>query len=308
MHAAAAMPNGSVRRFKLSHQYLGYCTLLSLVLLGSLFCVPPAYAETNSQPGAAPLRVIVPGSGKAAPHEPYFYYINLLRLALEKTRVSDGDFELGFHDHSGGIERDRAMLMAGVGIDAMWASVTRERAKKLRVVEVDLLKDLNNYRALLIHKDKQAQFAKVKNLAQLRQFKTGTGPYWTDGIIMKDNGFRLVYGANYGGLFKMLAKHRFDFFSRGLHEIQSDLIAFAPLGLIQEPRLLLKYDRPVRYCFFVNKDNYALADRIERGLRLAQADGSFDKLFFSMPNFKYGYEILQDPQRRILQIVNKTNP
>lgn len=285
---------------------------VSLLLSAIFFFTQAAHAEPktegHNQARTTPLKVVVPGSGKAAPHEPYFYYVNLLRLALEKTRASDGDFELGFHQHSGGIERDRTMLMAGVGIDAMWASVTRERAEKFRVVEVDLLKNLNNYRALLIHKDKQAQFSKVTSLAQLRRFKTGTGPYWTDGIIMKDNGFTLVYGANYGGLFKMLAKHRFDFFSRGLHEIESDLIAFASLGLMQEPRLLLKYDRPVSYCFFVNKDNHALADRIERGLRLAQADGSFDELFFSMPNFKYGYEMLRDPQRLILQITNKTNP
>lgn len=286
--------------------------IASLLLIISFFFAQTATAESltpaDQQASTDPLRVIVPGSGVAEPHEPYAYYVNLLRLALEKTRASDGDFELGFHDHSGGIERDRAMLVAGVGIDVMWASVTRERAEKLRVVEVDLLKDLNNYRALLIHKNKLEQFSKVKTLAQLRQFKTGTGPYWTDGVIMKDNGFTLVYGANYAGLFKMLGKQRFDFFSRGLHEVQSDLLRFSAFGLVQEPRLLLKYDRPVRYCFFVNKDNHALADRIERGLRLAQADGSFDKLFFSMPNFKYGYEILQDPQRRILQIVNKTNP
>jgi hypothetical protein len=279
-----------------------------LLLLASLFFIVPALAaEIAAQSHPTPLKVVVPGSGIAKPNEPYYYYVNLLRLALEKTRATDGEFELAFHDHGGGIERDRAMLIAGTGIDAMWASVTRERAEKLRVIDVDLLKGLNNYRALLIHRDKQAQFAKVTSLAQLRQFKTGTGPYWTDGIILKDNGFSLVYGANYGGLFKMLAKHRFDFFSRGLHEIQSDIINFSLLGLIQEGHLLLKYDRPVRYCFFVNKNNLALAERIERGLRLAQADGSFDNLFFSMPNFKYGSEVLQEPQRRVLLIRNNTN-
>lgn len=282
--------------------------LVSVLLLANLVFVAPALAaEIVAQSRPASLRIVVPGSGIAKPNEPYYYYVNLLRLALEKTRATDGEFELAFHDHGGGIERDRAMLIAGTGIDAMWASVTRERAEKLRVIDVDLLKGLNNYRALLIHRDKQAQFSGVKSLAQLRQFKTGTGPYWTDGIILKDNGFSLVYGANYAGLFKMLAKHRFDFFSRGLHEIQSDLINFSALGLIEEGHLLLKYDRPVRYCFFVNKNNQALAERIERGLHLAQADGSFDELFLSMPNFKYGSEVLQDPQRRVLLIRNNTN-
>lgn len=307
MPAVIANKGSGVRAAVISPLRYFYFVIFWLLLV-IFFCISPAAkAQRADQSETAPLRVVVPGSGIAKPNEPYYYYVNLLRLVLEKTRSTHGDFELAFHDHGGGIERDRAMLIAGTGIDAMWASVTRERAEKLRVIDVDLLKGLNNYRALLIHRDKKTQFAKVKSLAQLRQFKTGTGPYWTDGSILKDNGFSLVYGANYGGLFKMLAKHRFDFFSRGLHEIQSDLVNYSSLGLVEEGHLLLKYDRPVRYCFFVNKNNQSLAERIERGLRLAQADGSFDELFFSMPNFKYGAEVLQDPQRRVLLIHNNTN-
>lgn len=285
---------------------LGYSLRVLLLLGGCLF---PGQAFASEQPVSfsQPLTITLSGNGAANTSDPYTYYVNMLRLALEKTRVTDGDFVIAFHDHSGGIERDRAMLIAGTGIDAMWASVTRERAEKLRVIDVDLLKGLNNYRALLIHKNKKAQFSRVKTLHELKKFKTGTGPYWTDGIILKDNDFILTYGSNYGGLFKMLSLQRFDFFSRGLHEIYNDLLTFGDLGLVQTPHLLLKYDNPVRYCFFVNKNNIQLADRIERGLLLAQEDGSFDELFFSMPGFKYGYEMLADPQQHILVIHNKTN-
>jgi hypothetical protein len=280
------------------------CALLLLagsLLSGQAFTTAPPITATQ------PLTITLSGNGAASTSDPYSYYVNMLRLALEKTRATDGDFVITFHDHSGGIERDRAMLIAGTGIDAMWASVTRERAEKLRVIDVDLLKGLNNYRALLIHKNKKIQFSKVKTLHELKKFKTGSGPYWTDGIILKDNGFILTYGSNYDGLFKMLSLQRFDFFSRGLHEIHNDLLTYGDLGLVQVPHFLLKYDHPVHYCFFVNKNNSELADRIERGLLLAQADGSFDELFFSMPGFKYGYEILDDPQQHILVIHNKTN-
>lgn len=270
-----------------------------LAVIGALLLVNVAAAE--------PLRVSIPGSGKYNPNEPYAFYVQVLKLALEKTRVTDGDFYIHFHDHTGGIERDRAMLMAGVGIDVMWASVTKARAQKLRVIDVDLLKDLNNYRVLLIHKSAQPKFDQVQNLEQLKKFKTGTGPYWTDGVIMRDNGFELVYGASYQGLFKMLGLHRYDFLSRGLHEIGNDLIEYSSFDLVQESTLLLKYDQPIRYCFFVNKKNKPLADRIERGLKIAQADGSFDQLFLQMPTFKYGYDILQNTQRRILIIKNRTN-
>ena len=256
---------------------------------------------------AEPLVVGVSGNGSSNPNDPYYYYTQMLTLALEKTRATDGDFALTYHDHKGGIERDRSMLAAGVGIDVMWASVTHERAQKLRVIDVDLLKGLNNYRALLIKKDSQLRFDKIKTLADLKAFKTGSGPYWTDGIIMEANGFRVVYGANFAGLFKMLSVNRFDFLSRGLHEIGNDLINFGALGLIQERRFLLQYETPVRYSFFVNKYNEKLADRITRGLTIAQADGSFDQLFFQMPMFKYGYDMLQNTQRQIFIIRNSTS-
>jgi hypothetical protein len=280
--------------------------ILLLSLMASIFPMAMVQAQDQTLAKDVPLKVTVPGDGRADPTTLYYYYTQLIRLALEKTRATDGDYELDFLPHNGGIERDRAMLMAGVGIDVMWASVTRERAEKLRVVDVDILKNLNNFRALLIHKDNRVKFSQIETLEQLRQFKTGTGPFWTDGIILKDNGFTLVYGANYTGLFKMLAKNRFEFFTRGLHELQSDLLAFNYLGLMQEPRLLLQYDRPVRYCFFVNKDNQKLAERLERGLRIAQADGSFEKLFMSMPSFRYGAEILRDPKRVVLTMTNQT--
>lgn len=261
----------------------------------------------HSLAAAAPLEITLPGSGNSSPNEPYYFYTQALALALEKTRASDGDFKIHYYDHKGGIERDRAMLAAGVSIDVMWASVTKARAQKLRVIDVDLLKDLNNYRVLLIHKNSQPRFDPVHSLEQLRQFKAGSGPYWTDGVIMRDNGFTLVYGANYTGLFKMLGLHRYDFLSRGLHEIGNDLIEYHSYDLALEKNLLLKYDQPIRYCFFVNKKNRKLAARIERGLKIAQADGSFDQLLMTMPTFKYGYDILQNSQRRVLILNNKTN-
>lgn len=251
---------------------------------------------------AEPLTVTLSGTGKTNPNEPYYYFVQMLTLALEKTRASDGDFKIDFLDHKGGIERDRTMLASGTGIDLMWGSVTRARAEEVRIINIDLLKGLNNYRVLLINKKSQPDFEKVTTLSDLKKFKAGSGTYWTDGRILDYNGFSVVYGANYNGLFKMLSMNRYDFLSRGLHEIGNDLAAFGDLGLMQEQSLLLKYDIPIRYCFFVNKSNEKLAERVERGLIAAQADRSFDKLFLQMAMFKYGHDILQNSNRRVLVI------
>ncbi len=256
---------------------------------------------------AEPLKVTVSGAATTNINDIYFYYTQVLNLALEKTRPTDGDFIIVYLDHRGGIERDRAMLIANAGIDVMWGSVTKERAEKLRVVDVDLLKSLNNYRALLIHKNSQPRFDNVKTLQDMKIFSAGSGHYWTDGLIMDSNGFKVIYGANYAGLFKMLSAGRFDFLSRGLHEVSSDIARFSDLGLVQEKNILLQYDIPVRYCFYVNKENKALANRIERGLTIAQADGSFDELFMKMPMLKAGYFILQNNQRKIFKIHNSVD-
>lgn len=253
---------------------------------------------------ADPLRVAITGNVSANKLEPSYFYEQLLILALDRTRFTDGDFVLVHNSHGGGIARDRAMVIAGAGIDVMWASVTKEREQQMRVVSIDLLKNLNNYRVLLINKDMQAQFSKVKTLNDLRKFTVGSGEHWTDGSIFKDNGFNVTVTSSYSGLFKMLAARRFNFISRGLHEIGYDSTEYKDLGLIQEQTILLKYDLPIRYSFFVNKNNTMLADRLERGLKIAQQDGSFDQLFYQMPSFKDGEELLKNSHRTLIEIKN----
>lgn len=175
------------------------------------------------------------------------------------------------------------------------------------VIDIDLLKGLNNYRVLVINPEDQARFSEIETLVELKKLKVGVVMYWTDGTIMKDNGFKIVNSPNYLGIFKMLAAKRFDFISRGLHENGVEIETQASYGLTTEQTILLKYDVPVRYCFFVNKNNKKLADRLERGLKLAQKDGSFDHLFSQIPGLKHGEEILSQSNRRIFVLNNFTS-
>jgi hypothetical protein len=269
----------------------------TLILLVGLWVPTQAVCE--------PLKVSITGDGIVNNNEdPSDFFEQLLVLALEKTRATDGDYVLSHLVHRGGIARDRAMVIAGAGIDVMWATATKEREQQMRVVPVNLLKNLNNYRVLLINKEAQAEFDQVKTLADLRKFTAGSGEHWTDSNIMKDNGFSVAVTSSYSGLFKMLAARRFKFISRGLHEIGYDTKEYKSLGLEQEQHLLLQYDVPIHYSFFVNKNNIKLADRIERGLKIAQQDGSFDKLFYQMPSFKEGEDILKSANRTLITLKN----
>lgn len=253
---------------------------------------------------ADPMVIAISGSPNTEKSGPAYFYEQILRVALEKTQATDGDFTIGYNVHGGGIARDRAMVIADAGVDVMWGSATKERQDQMRMVPIDLLKNLNNYRVLLIHKDSKNDFAQVKTLDELRKFTVGSGEHWTDGNIFKDNGFNVSFTSSYYGLYKMLAAHRFSFISRGLHEIGFDVATFANLGLIQEDTILIKYSVPVRYCFFVNKNNQALAERLERGLRIAQLDGTFDRMFYEIPSFKEGEELLKNAHRTLIEIKN----
>jgi hypothetical protein len=259
----------------------------------------------SADSAAEPQKIVIKSDGVTKnSSDPSYFFEQLLVLVLDKTRATDGDYVLSHNLHGGGIARDRAMVVAGAGIDVMWGSATKEREEQMRVVPVDLLKDLNNFRVLLIKKDAQPLFSQVKTLDELKKFSMGAGDHWTDGLIMRDNGFKVVLTSSYFGLFKMLAAGRFNFISRGLHEIGYDIENYKDYHLVKEDTLLLSYKPRINYCYFVNKNNVKLADRIERGLKIAQQDGSFDKLFYQIPSFKEGEAILKSSQRTLLEVKN----
>jgi|GEM_PF-356592 len=283
----------------------------SLCLLGDfwrhrvtllLFLIVSTCVNANASTTATPLRIAISNAEAINSSEPSYYFEQLLRLSLEKTYDTDGNFQIVHNHHGGGIERDRALLMSGVGIDVMWGSVTKEREKSLRVIPVDLLKTLNNYRVLLIRNDNQNMFNKIENVDGLKKIMMGSGAHWTDTAIMSANGFSIMEGTNYSGLFKMLAAGRFDFMSRGVHEAGYDMAAYASFGLALENKFLLKYDTPLQYSFYVNKNNIALSDRIERGLKIAQQDGSFDALFYQIPSLKNGMDLFKSSTRTVIEL------
>ena len=104
----------------------------------------------------------------------------------------------------------------------------------------------------------------------------------------------------------MLSYKRFDYFPRGVNEIWEEVRTHRNQGLIVEKTLLLKYPAPIY--FFVNKRNVELAKRLEKGLRLAIQDGSFDRLFLNHPSNRPIFELAQMKKRRIFLLKNPLLP
>lgn len=275
-------------------QTLCFCRLPLFIMLGVVHV--NAHADV--------LHVGIATSPNINTLEPSYYFEQLLTLALEKTRSTDGDFVIEHNPGSGGAERVRAKLVAGVGIDVMWSTATHDREKTMRVIPIDLFNHLNNYRAVLIHKEDQLAFSNIKSLQDLRKLNVGSGTHWSDTAILKANGMNVMTAVNYSELTKMLVARRFNFLTLGLYEASYELSKLNEFNLMLAPKLLLRYDPPSLYCFFVRKDNIQLADRIKRGLELAIADRSFDKLFYSVDSFRAGMNILNSPDSTIIDLKN----
>ncbi|WP_174875900.1 substrate-binding periplasmic protein [Vogesella oryzae] len=234
----------------------------------------------------------------------YEYRWKVLELALAHASLADTPTLLPFAEEA---SQDRAMalLQGGGGIDVIALGVNREREAHMLPVKIDISQGMVGYRVLIIRSATQEQFQRV-GLAELRMLKFGLNEAWADVPIMEANGLHVVKASGYENLFTMLAAGRFDAFPRGLNEAARELrqrrLQFPQLVL--EPSLALYFPYPIY--FWVRKDNLALAQTIERGLKLALADGSMRRLFERY----YAKEIaeLRAHPRRVFQLGNPVLP
>lgn len=265
-----------------------------------VFCIFLCGSSIAAEPiPAAPSQIIISQMASHDINHEDYYFTNLLMLALAKTEIQYGKVNLAELPNRKTDRRLQSELLAK-NIDLLWAPTSPELEAELLPIKVSLLKELNNYRLLLIRPETQAEFSRVKTLNDLRQFRGGMSAQWVDADIMQANGLPLVKAVGYGKLFKMLAANRFDYFSRGLYQIQTEVNFYPDLHLAIETDLMLHYNNEVY--FFVHKDNKALAERLRVGLETAQKDGSFDALFNSIPRYKWAAEQLKQNQRRIIEL------
>lgn len=240
---------------------------------------------------------------KTAPLDPAFYYQNILKLALEKTRQTYGDYQISFIDKIVTADRMRHMVTNGKYANIIWASVTPERKKAMRVIPVNLLRDFNNQRLLLVLDSNKYKFKNIKNLEDLKAFKTGNGLHWTDTKIFKANGIKVSTSVHFDLLIKMLEAGRFDYISRGVHEISNDMRLYYGSDLAIAEGIVLKYKRPILYSYFVNNSEELLAQRIEAGLKLMEEDGSFKQAFDNIASYKAGSKELEKV-RHVIELDN----
>lgn len=232
--------------------------------------------------------------------------IEILDVALQKTEAAYGPYTL---EPSETIMREGRQIeelkRPNSTINVLWSSTSEEKEAQLIPIRIPLRKGLLGYRISLIHQSKQSEIDQIHSLEDLQASLIGQGLGWGDVDVYEANGITVSL-SGYENLFKMLNANRFDLFPRGLNEVFAEyqLRNAANPNIKIEDKLLIYYPWP--YYFFTNKQNTALAERIQQGLRQMIDDGSFDYIFM-----KHNGNALAEANikaRRVIRLVNPLLP
>ena len=236
-------------------------------------------------------------------HDPRSTYDReLLRLALEKTRASHGDY--------------RMQAAPPMTLARMWVSLRFNDYPNLFAMDsyrsdrdmsgIDYVRfpihlGIVSYRICFVSPQQKAAVSRVTDLKGLRQFTFGQGKGWLDVDILRYAGMEVVEVEGYEKLFKMVARGRFDLFCRGVSELRSEQLTHKEMtDLLVDEALLIYY--PLPRVFYTNPNNREALLRVEQGLQLAWQDGSLQALW--RKSFGPAIAFAKFSQRRLLRLDN----
>jgi hypothetical protein len=241
------------------------------------------------------------------------YQFELLRLALEKTRGTYGDYQLIRVTQKITSLRASREVSRGefINIEAApnWTTESADsligRAKRI-AIKIPLLHGLLGYRRLVVRHSDLEKFNQLKDEAALRALVAGQGKDWEDVFIYQANGYKVNDEADYYNLFAMLVAKRFDYIPLSIVEVDNFVAKFSKFSndVAVVPHILIYYPFPVLFQVSINKPE--LARRLEIGLSKAEQDGSMDRLFESY--FQKELAILRNESNRIFVLENERVP
>ena len=177
------------------------------------------------------------------------------------------------------INEGRGQLQVISGqLDLQFMLTNAYREASMIPIKVPIYRGLLGLRLLLVKPVNKGEISSISSLDELRRYVGGHGRHWADLSIYPANRLPVSSNVSYQALFEQLKRGRFDYFHRGIGEIWQELDLHKE-DLIIADNLMLFYPMPVY--FFVSKARPELAQQIEKGLKLALADGSFKTLFLS---------------------------
>jgi ABC-type amino acid transport substrate-binding protein len=269
------------------------------VVVGVLLAARASLAS----PDAPPMRY-VHHPPESALDRRYLYHWKILETALEKTRAKYGPYVLEASELMTEKRQAFELQHATGKLTVMYLSTTPELERTLVPVRIPVDKNLGGYCVFLVRKERRPDFASVRALEDLRRFSYGLGLGWIDVDILRADGFRVVTGSSYDGLFEMLVNRRFDVFLRAavevIDEYEERKAAMPDLAI--EDSLVFYYPLPMYFWFAKTDEGRRLAARAEEGMRLMIADGTYDRIFAEFQGPKIAR--LRLKERRLFRVAN----
>ncbi len=229
------------------------------------------------------------------------YVDELLKLALDNSVEKFGPYELAQQTQQTAIERQLREL-ANNRLSVATNMPKKEWLDTALIIQFPLLKGLASYRLFFTTKKHLDAIRAVQTIEDLKGFKIGQGKGWSTSDILTHHGFEVVYAHNYSSLLPMLAKDRYQLLMRGVYEVEQEYFANkARVPNLAVVKNVAIYTYLPMY-FFVNKNNKALATRIEYGLKKAHESGQFDKLFNI--HFWGALKLLDETKKNVFDLSN----
>lgn len=264
----------------------------------------PSIACQLKADGSSPSISFPAKLGSELPEEDYVF--QLLQLVLEKSSERFGPCNVKFTEFQAPLKRMQYYLENNSEVDVIALTVSKERDNKLLPVRIPIAKGLVGYRLLMINRENIDKFKYINSITQLRKFVAGQGTDWPDVKILQQNDLPVVTSGNVKTLVQMLAHKRFDYFPQGPLQIGRVLDSYRYKGVAIAENVLISY--PSMTVFYVNKDNQALAERLEYGLKQAFHDGSFNTFFDQHPITVNASKYLELNKKKILFLCNQNIP
>ncbi|MES2825177.1 MAG: hypothetical protein V4732_16355 [Pseudomonadota bacterium] len=232
------------------------------------------------------------------------YSYELVKMALEKTRDKYGEFTLMTMEDIPH-KRRFAILQQGTfkNLVVMRGYETEYHTEgNLTFINFPVDFGLLGWRICFVSPQSREKIAAVKSLDELRRYSVVQGIGWTDNIILRENGFRVLELDGYQNLFKVVAGGRADLFCRSVTELPGEFAAFRGIGnLVYNESFMLTYNMP--FFFYLNNRDTLAKQRIQEGLELAFKDGSIMRLWHN--SFDASIQFANIQQRRVFQLTNR---
>jgi len=208
------------------------------------------------------------------------HVLKLVTAALDASSAKYGVYE--FRVTPLRMERDRLAqeMLKGELVNLSAQVTSQEWEQKLTPIRIPVDKGISSYRISLIDGRNQDLFTSLRTLEQLKALSLGAGRQWSLTATYRQTGFHVVEGNTSAGLHSMLAAGRFQHFPRAIDEAIYEQAAYAPsFPTLAVERSFALYIPSPRYFFLGGGQQRRLAQRLEYGLQMMLADGSFDHLF-----------------------------